>query len=102
MTLTPQVDVEEMKRQLRRELLVDLNPILEFQRIQFHDIVGVMSKEECRSSLASTATSAITIEPTDQVPIGDGRPQRGASGHSIWTHRGPRATTTFIRAGYNR
>jgi hypothetical protein len=29
MTLTPQVDVEELKRQLRREVLGDLRPILE-------------------------------------------------------------------------
>jgi hypothetical protein len=33
----------------------DLKPILETQRIQFPDIAGVMSKEEHRSSLASTA-----------------------------------------------
>jgi hypothetical protein len=31
MTLTPQVDVEELKRQLKRELLGDLKPILESQ-----------------------------------------------------------------------
>jgi hypothetical protein len=29
MTSTPQVDVEELKRQLRREVLGDLRPILE-------------------------------------------------------------------------
>jgi hypothetical protein len=29
MTSTPQVDVEELKRQLKRELLGDLKPILE-------------------------------------------------------------------------
>jgi hypothetical protein len=28
-TLTPHVDVEELKRQLRREVLGDLRPILE-------------------------------------------------------------------------
>jgi hypothetical protein len=28
-TLTPQVDVEKLKRQLKRELLGDLKPILE-------------------------------------------------------------------------
>jgi hypothetical protein len=33
----------------------DLKPILETQGIQFPDIAGVMSKEEHRSSLASTA-----------------------------------------------
>jgi hypothetical protein len=48
MTSTPQVDVEELKRQLRGEVLGDL-------RIQFSDIGGVMSDEEHRSSFASTA-----------------------------------------------
>jgi hypothetical protein len=55
MTSTPQVDVEELKRQLERELLEDLKPILEAQEIRFPDITGVMSEEERRSSLASTA-----------------------------------------------
>jgi hypothetical protein len=53
MTSTPHVDVEELKRQLRREVLGDLRPTLEAQRIQFRDIGGVMSDEECRSSFAS-------------------------------------------------
>jgi hypothetical protein len=54
MTSTPHVDVEELKRQLRMELLRDLRPILEAQGIQFPDIGGVMSDEEHRSILAST------------------------------------------------
>jgi hypothetical protein len=54
-TLTSQVDMEEMKRQLRREVLGDLRPILEASGIQFPDIGGVMSDEERRSNLASTA-----------------------------------------------
>jgi hypothetical protein len=54
-TLTPQVDVEKLKRQLKRELLGDLKPILEAQGIQFPDIARVMSKEEHRNSLTSTA-----------------------------------------------
>jgi hypothetical protein len=48
MTSTPQVDVEELERQLKREVIGDLRPI------QFPDIGGVMSDEECRSNLAST------------------------------------------------
>jgi hypothetical protein len=32
-TLTPQVDVEELKRPLKRELLRDQKPILEAQEI---------------------------------------------------------------------
>jgi hypothetical protein len=54
MTSTPQVDVAELKRQLRREVLGDPRPILEAQGMQFPDISGVMSDEDCRSSLAST------------------------------------------------
>jgi hypothetical protein len=54
MTSTPQVDVAELKRQLRREVLGDPRPILEAQGMQFPDIGGVMSDEDCRSSLAST------------------------------------------------
>jgi hypothetical protein len=54
MTSTPHVNVEELKQQLRMELLRDLRPILEAQGIQFPDIGGVMSDEEHRSILAST------------------------------------------------
>jgi hypothetical protein len=55
MTSTPPINVEELKRQLRREVLRDLRPILEALGIQFPDIGGVMSDEEHRSSLASIA-----------------------------------------------
>jgi hypothetical protein len=47
--------MEELKRHLKRKLLGDLRPILEAQGIQFPDIAGVMSKEECRSILTSIA-----------------------------------------------
>jgi hypothetical protein len=57
MTLTSQVDVEELKRQLGREVLGDLSPILEPLGIQFPNIDAVMSDEERRSSLASTVAS---------------------------------------------
>jgi hypothetical protein len=57
MTSTPHVVVEELKRQLRREVLGDQRPILEAQGIQFPDNGLVMSDEERRSSLASTAAS---------------------------------------------
>jgi hypothetical protein len=46
--------VEELKRQLRREVLGDLRPILEASGIQFPNIDAVMSDGERRSSLAST------------------------------------------------
>jgi hypothetical protein len=55
MTSTPQIDVEELKRHLRREVLGDLRPILEASGIQFPNIGAVMSDEERRSSLASVA-----------------------------------------------
>jgi hypothetical protein len=45
----------ELKRQLRKEVLGDLRPILEAQGIQFSDIGGVMSDEEHRSSFVSLA-----------------------------------------------
>jgi hypothetical protein len=54
MTSTPHVVVEELKRQMRREVLRDLRPILEAQGIQFPDIGGVISGEERRSNFAST------------------------------------------------
>jgi hypothetical protein len=52
---TPLVEVEELKRQLRREVLGDLRPMLEAQGIQFPSIGGVMSDEEHRSNFASIA-----------------------------------------------
>jgi hypothetical protein len=57
MTSTPLVDVEELKRQLRRRVLGDLMPILEAQGIQFPDIGGVMSDKERRCNFASTAVT---------------------------------------------
>jgi hypothetical protein len=39
-TSTPKVDMEELKRQVKRELLGDLKPILEARGIQFPDIAG--------------------------------------------------------------
>jgi hypothetical protein len=72
MISTPHVDVEELKRQLRRKLLGDLKPILESQGIQFSDIAGVMSEEEHRSSLASTMVAPNTTKPIDQVLPGGG------------------------------
>jgi hypothetical protein len=52
---TPHIDVEELKRQLKMELLEDMKPILEAQGIHFPNNCGVMSKEEHKSSIASTA-----------------------------------------------
>jgi hypothetical protein len=45
MTLTSHVDAEELKRQLRMEVLEDLRPILEARGIQFFNIGLVMSDE---------------------------------------------------------
>jgi hypothetical protein len=56
MTSAPQVDVEELKRQLRMEVLRCLRPILVASSIQFPNIGGVVSDEGRRSSLTSTTT----------------------------------------------
>jgi hypothetical protein len=53
-TSAPQVDVEELKRLLKREVLGDLRHILEASGIQFPNISVIMSDEERRSSLTST------------------------------------------------
>jgi hypothetical protein len=65
MTSTSHIDVEKLKRQLRREVLGDLRPILEASGIQFPNIGGVMSDEERRSSLTSTTAGGgpSLIEP---------------------------------------
>jgi hypothetical protein len=52
---TPQVDVEELERYMRKEVLGDLKSILEVSGIQFSYIGAVMSDEEHMSILASTA-----------------------------------------------
>jgi hypothetical protein len=70
MTSSPTVDMEELKRQLRRELIGDLKPIFESQGIQFSDIPGMMNEEECRSSFTSTSTTPINTEVADQVAGG--------------------------------
>jgi hypothetical protein len=69
MTSTPLVDVEELKRQLRREVLGDLRPILETSGIQFPNINAVMSDEERRSSLASTTAGGGRPHEDLQAPV---------------------------------
>jgi hypothetical protein len=61
-TSTSQVDMEELKRQLRMEVLGDLRPILEASGIQFPNIDGVMSDEEHRSSLVSIAAGVDILQ----------------------------------------
>jgi hypothetical protein len=76
--------MEELKRPLKRELLGDLKPILEAQRIQLPDIEWVMSEEERRSSFDSIAPAPITIQPMlDQVLARGGRPQGEHMGPEI-------------------
>jgi hypothetical protein len=75
MTSTPHISVKELKGQLRREFLGDLRPILEAQGIQFPDIGGVMSEEECWSSLASIAGGG-RPQGELQVPV-----SRAVEGH---------------------
>jgi hypothetical protein len=68
MISTPQVDQEELKRQVRMEVLGDLRPILEALGIQFPDIDGIMSDKECRSSLAATIAGGGRPHGELQVP----------------------------------
>jgi hypothetical protein len=61
------IDIEEIKRQVRIQLLGDLRPIFESQGLPVFDIGAVGNEEERKSSLASTAT-APNIELADQAP----------------------------------
>jgi hypothetical protein len=68
-TSTPQVDVDELKRQLGGEVLEDLRPILEATCIQFPNIDAVMSDEEHRSSLVSTVAEGGRPHEDLQTPV---------------------------------
>jgi hypothetical protein len=63
------VDIEEIKRQVRIQLLGDLRPIFESQGLPMPDIGVVGNEEERRSSLASTVAAPNT-ELTDQALVG--------------------------------
>jgi hypothetical protein len=67
MTSPQQVDVEELKRQLRREVLWDLRPILEASGMQLLDIGGVLSDEERRIKLACTAVGGGPLIVSDMI-----------------------------------
>jgi hypothetical protein len=67
------VGIEEIKRQVRIQLLGDLMPIFESQGLPVPDIGAVGNEEEHRSSLASTVASPNT-ELADQTLVGSGRP----------------------------
>jgi hypothetical protein len=62
------VGIEEIKRQVRIQLLGDLRPIFESQGLPMPDI-GAVGDEESRSSLASTAAAPNT-ELVDQALTG--------------------------------
>jgi hypothetical protein len=68
------VDIKELRRQVRIQLLGDLRPIFESQGLPVPDIGVDGNEEEHRSSLASKA-AAPNIELADQAPAGSGRPQ---------------------------
>jgi hypothetical protein len=69
MVLSAMANIEEIKQQVRIQLLGDLRPIFESQRLPMPDIGAVGNEEECRSSLASTAAAPNT-ELADQAPAG--------------------------------
>jgi hypothetical protein len=54
------VDIEEIKQQVRIQLLGDLRPIFESQGLPVPDIGAVGNEEERRSSLTSTAVAPNT------------------------------------------
>jgi hypothetical protein len=66
------VDIREIKRQVRIQLLGDLRPIFESQGLPVPYISAVGNEEERRSSLASTAATP-NIELANQAPTGSGR-----------------------------
>jgi hypothetical protein len=63
------VDIEEIERQVRIQLLGDLRPIFESQGLPVPDIDAVENEEERRSSLASAATAPNT-KLADQASTG--------------------------------
>jgi hypothetical protein len=63
------VDIEEIKRQVRIQLLGDFRPIFESQGLPMPNIGAVGNQEEHRSSLAYIAV-APNIELADLVPAG--------------------------------
>jgi hypothetical protein len=75
------VDIEEIKRQVRIQLLGDLRPIFESQRLPMLDIGAVGNEEERRSSLASTVVAPNT-ELADQALVG-GVPQENPLGATL-------------------
>jgi hypothetical protein len=74
MVSSAMIDIEELKRQVRIQLLGDLRPIFESQGLPVPDIGTVGNEEERRSSLASTAATPNT-ELADQASTESGRPQ---------------------------
>jgi hypothetical protein len=68
------VDIEEIKRQVRIQLLGDLRPIFESQGLPVPAIGVAGNEEERRSSLVFTAVAPNT-ELSYQAPTGSGRPQ---------------------------
>jgi hypothetical protein len=104
------VDIEEIKRQVKIQLLGDLKPIFESQGLPVPDIGAVGNEEERRSNLASTAAAPNT-ELADQAPAGSGRPQENllvaTSGPShepdttdTLAHPTPRSLIITISGGY--
>jgi hypothetical protein len=66
--------MEELQRQLRRELLGNFKPISESQGIQFCDIPRMMNEEEHRRRFSCIVVTPINTKVANQV-AGSGRPQ---------------------------
>jgi hypothetical protein len=67
--LSAMFDIEEIKWQVRIQLLGDLRPIFESQGLPMPDIGAIGNEEECRSRLASIAAAPNT-ELADQASTG--------------------------------
>jgi hypothetical protein len=77
MVSSAMIDIEEIKRQVRIQLLGDLRPIFESQGLPVPDIGAVGNEKERRSSLASIVAAPNT-KLADQAPVGSGWPQENA------------------------
>jgi hypothetical protein len=65
------LDIEELKRQLRRDILENLKPLFESQGLQFPDIPRMMNEEDHWSILASTMVAPMN-KGDDQVAWSEG------------------------------
>jgi hypothetical protein len=64
-----QVDIEEIKRELKMEMFGELKPIFESQGLSFPDLLGMRMSEERRSSFTSAAAGASQSRGTERPSV---------------------------------